>query len=82
MENVIAVVFKNESDGCQMITELRNAPKAEQAAILQREMERQARYQLRQTRKADMKAALKAKRQEREAELEKNFEEYKANLNL
>lgn len=29
-----------------------------------------------------MKAALKAKRQEREAELEKNFEEYKANLNL
>ena len=210
MENVIAVVFKNESDGCQMITELRNAPKAEQAAILQmglvkcdesglklcdgfdgiagsatataiggltgaflgilggpigvllmgatgamagsmvdmggstanaamleivadklsagdvalvvlaeeedeayldekfskfpaeivrfnaadvaeeleeaallqREMERQARYQLRQTRKADLKAALKAKRQEREAELEKNFEEYKANLNL
>ena len=58
MENVIAVVFKNESDGYQMITELRNAPKA------------------------DMKAALKAKRQEREAELEKNFEEYKANLNL
>ena len=45
-------------------------------------MTRQARYQLRQTRKADMKAALKAKRQERAAELEKNFEEYKANLDL
>lgn len=35
MENVIAVLFKNESDGYQLITELRNTPKAEQALILQ-----------------------------------------------
>ena len=58
------------------------AEELEEAVLLQKEMTRQARYQLRQTRKADMKASLKAKRQEREAELEKNFEEYKANLDL
>lgn len=35
MDNVIAVIFKNESDGYQLITELRNAPRAEQAVIIQ-----------------------------------------------
>lgn len=35
MENVIAVIFKNESDGYQLITELRHEPKTEQALITQ-----------------------------------------------
>ena len=35
MKNVISVIFENESDGYQLITELRKDPIAEQAAILQ-----------------------------------------------
>ena len=35
MHNIITAVFQNESEGYQMITELRNAPVTEQAAILQ-----------------------------------------------
>lgn len=35
MQNVITAIFENESEGYQMITELRNAPVTEKAAILQ-----------------------------------------------
>ena len=35
MQNIISAIFKNESDGYQMITELRQAPVSEQAAIIQ-----------------------------------------------
>ena len=35
MQNIISVIFENESDGYQMITELRQEPVSEQAAILQ-----------------------------------------------
>ena len=35
MQNIISAIFRNESDGYQMITELRQAPVTEQAAILQ-----------------------------------------------
>ena len=35
MQNIISVIFDNESDGYQMITELRQEPVAEQAAIMQ-----------------------------------------------
>lgn len=35
MQNIISAIFRNESDGYQMITELRQAPVSEQAAIIQ-----------------------------------------------
>jgi uncharacterized membrane protein len=35
MKNIIAAIFKNESDGYQMITELRKTPSTQQAVIAQ-----------------------------------------------
>ena len=35
MQNIITVIFENESEGYQLITELRNAPVTEEASILQ-----------------------------------------------
>ncbi len=58
------------------------AEELEEAMLLQKEMSRQARMQLRQARREDLKADLKEKRKAREAELEKDFEEYKKNLDI
>lgn len=38
MQNIITVIFQNESEGYQMITELRNAPETDQATILQMDL--------------------------------------------
>ncbi len=58
------------------------ADEVDEAVKIQKEMDRQARMQLRKAKKEEEKAELQKKREERQAELEANFEEFKKNYNL
>ena len=55
------------------------AEEGEEAIKIQKEMDRQARMQLRRSKAEDYKKQLQEKREVRKAELEANFEEYKKN---